>query len=198
LVLTAACLLLGTLYVSTVAQATLAKQLEWGRIVRSWPWNSLQIGKLMLLWVLLLLMTSIPFTCLLSVLTVAGVTLGQAALFLYVGLLVWILLPLAFSAHGIFVHGSSTWASVKEGARLTRVSLSITGLFFLMILVLSEGLNVLWRTPPPNSWFLLVGVAGHAFVTTGLLAATFVYYRELEHWLQRLMQQAQFGENVKG
>ena len=34
----------------------------------------------------------------------------------------------------------------------------------------------------------LVGIAGHAFVTTGLLAASFVYYRDAMRWVQEFLQ----------
>jgi len=30
---------------------------------------------------------------------------------------------------------------------------------------------------------LLVGVVGHAFITTSLLAASFIYYRDMNAWL---------------
>jgi hypothetical protein len=30
---------------------------------------------------------------------------------------------------------------------------------------------------------LVVGIAGHAFVTTALLAASFIYYRDMNAWL---------------
>jgi hypothetical protein len=38
----------------------------------------------------------------------------------------------------------------------------------------------------------LIGVIGHAFVTSGLLAATFVYYRDASRWIQRVEQQIKF------
>jgi hypothetical protein len=31
---------------------------------------------------------------------------------------------------------------------------------------------------------MLVGIAGHAFVTTALLAASFIYYRDMNAWLE--------------
>ena len=54
-----------------------------------------------------------------------------------------------------------------------------------IILGLSAGLNFLWSLPDADSWMLLVGVAGHALVTSGLLAATFVYYQDrYRYWSQ--------------
>jgi hypothetical protein len=33
----------------------------------------------------------------------------------------------------------------------------------------------------------LVGIAGHAFITTSLLAASFIYYRDMQVWLQTVL-----------
>jgi hypothetical protein len=101
----------------------------------------------------------------------------------------WLFLPLLFSAHGIFVFQRKMWASVKESVKMTRFTLPATGLFLLSVLVLSEGLAMLWRVPPETSWFTIVGIAGHAFVTTGLLAASFVYYRDANLWVEKLLRQ---------
>jgi hypothetical protein len=57
----------------------------------------------------------------------------------------------------------------------------------------TAGLDYLWSLPAEDSWMLLVGIAGHAVVTSGLLASTFVYYqdryrywRELRSYLTRV------------
>ena len=71
---------------------------------------------------------------------------------------------------------------------LTRMTLPTTSFFFLSVLVLSEGMNILWRVPPENSWLTLLGVAGHAFITSALLAASFVYYRDADHWSQETLK----------
>jgi hypothetical protein len=34
----------------------------------------------------------------------------------------------------------------------------------------------------------VVGIAGHAFVSTALLAASFVYYRDANAWLTAVME----------
>jgi hypothetical protein len=34
----------------------------------------------------------------------------------------------------------------------------------------------------------LVGILGHAFVTTSLLAASFIYYRDMQVWLQTVFE----------
>jgi len=60
-----------------------------------------------------------------------------------------------------------------------------------MAFVISQGMDVLWQTPPEDSWLSLVGIFGHAFISTGILADSFIYYKQAEKRLQALMQQRQ-------
>jgi hypothetical protein len=104
------------------------------------------------------------------------------------GLVIWLLFPLVFSAHGIFVKKRPAWVSLREGVRVTRVTLPATALLFVTVMLLSQGLDLLWNQPKETSWLVLVGLTGHAFVTSGLLAATFIYYHDADLWLQRQVQ----------
>jgi hypothetical protein len=49
-------------------------------------------------------------------------------------------------------------------------------------------LNYLWTIPANDSWLTLVGILGHAFIMTALLASSFVYYRDTAAWLQSVME----------
>lgn len=67
---------------------------------------------------------------------------------------------------------------------MTRMTMPTTAFFLLSILLISEGLDILWRVPPEKSWLTLLGVGGHAFITSALLAASFIYYRDADLWTQ--------------
>jgi hypothetical protein len=186
-------LLVGTLYFQLIAQASLEGRILWRETLLRWPWSSLQVLLLALLWIAVLIALSIPFSCLLSFALVVGAGVGQFVILLFGGLAVWMLFPLVFSPHGIFVFQRPMWTSVRDGIRVTRATLPSTGLFLLIVLVLSEGLDMLWRVPPETSWLTVVGISGHAFVTAGLLAATFVYYRDAMLWLQGLLERSKLA-----
>jgi hypothetical protein len=188
-------LLAGTVYFAVVAQAALEGKIDWRGLLAEGPWSLLQVLLLTLFWLGLLILVSIPFSCMLSLFLVTGSGLGQVAILLFGGLLAWFLLPLVFSPHGIFVNRRKVLNSIRDGVRLTRLTLPSTGLFLLIALLLSEGLDILWASPADTSWLTLIGVVGHAFVTCGLLAASFVYYRDADRWVQRVIQQAKFSAN---
>jgi hypothetical protein len=187
-------LALGTLYFSVVAQATLAKKINWRSTFTQLPWNFAQVILLTLFWFLLIAMFMVPLSCVLTVLLMLGIGMSQFPLLIAVfvgGILIWLMIPLFFSPHGIFAKHSPMWISLIQAVRLSRSTFSTTGLLILIIVVLSEGLDVLWNVPAENSWLMLVGIAGHAFITTGLLAATYVYYSDANMYMEQLIQQRQ-------
>jgi hypothetical protein len=182
-------LLAGTFYFVVVSQAALAGQVDWRQAMRQWPGAAFQVFLLALLWAGLLIAVSIPSSFLLSVIALGGFSLGQCLLFMFAGFLVWLVLPLLFSTHGIFVNQHNMIRSLKASVVLTQRTLPTTLLFFVIVFLLSKGLDLLWLAPPETSWMTLIGVAGHAFITTGLLASSFIYYRDADRWVRSILQQ---------
>jgi hypothetical protein len=180
-------LIAGCFYFNIVVQAALGGKIEWRKVLGNWSWASLQVLSLALALLILFIAISVPSSCAISVITLFGLPLGQFALFLYIGVILWLAFPLLFSAHGIFVNHNNVLISVQKSMLLTRMTLPTTAIFILSILVISEGMNVLWRVPAETSWLTLVGVAGHAFITSALLAASFVYYRDADNWTQDIL-----------
>lgn len=130
----------------------------------------------------------IPASITLSFFSLLGEGISQFLLLLAGFILLWILIPLVLSPHGIFVLQQKAMPSMMLSTRLVKVFLPGTGSFVLTCAVISEGLNLLWSTPAANSWLTLVGIAAHAFIVTGLLAATFYYYRDGIRWMQDNLQ----------
>ena len=178
-------LVLGTFYYIVVSQASLNGKVNLKQAFGQWPGASLQVVALALFWVLLFLAITLPASCIISFFLASGMPLGQVALFLLFGFLLWIFFPLLFSAHGIVVYRLNILASVRNSMRVTRLNLPAASLFFLIVLVVSQLMDIIWRWPKEDSWFTLIGILGHAFVSTGLLAASFIFYRDANQWLQK-------------
>jgi hypothetical protein len=181
-------LISGSIYYLLVARVSLHITSDLRNIIHEWAWTSLQVISLAAAMILLFIIISIPSSCVISAIALIGIPLGQFGFFLYFGVLLWLAFPLLFSAHGIFVNHNNALESVKRSMALTRMTLPTTSIFFLSVLALSEGLNILWRVPAENSWLTLLGLAGHAFITSALLAASFIYYRDADHWSQETLK----------
>jgi hypothetical protein len=136
-------------------------------------------------------MLLIPVMLVLTFLTFFSPALASGAFFVMLILSFWLIVPLFFTPHGIFVRKQNAFYSIFTSLRMARFTLPTSGLFVLSVILLTTGLNYLWSVPPDDSWMLLVGIAGHAFITTALLAASFVYYRDMNTWLQMILEKLQ-------
>ena len=180
-------LAIGSFYFSSVAYfsadhpmpVTFARRIMWG---------FLQTVSLTFILVVVLLAITIPATLILSVIAMINPGIAQFIVLIAVFFLLWMMLPLVFSPHGIFAYGQNAIASLLTSTRLVRNFLPGTGLFLLIIILLSEGLNVVWRAAPADSWMTLIGIGGHAFITTGLLAGSFIYYQGGMRWMQENLE----------
>jgi hypothetical protein len=181
-------LCVATFYFQLVSQAALSGRVFWRQSVGAWPWTFRQVVGLTLLITIFLLVLSIPSSCFISLLTISGLPFGELGLLLYFGFLIWLLFPLIFTPQGIFVDHQNILISIQKSIRLVRMTLTTTALLVFVVFVISAGMDILWRVPVESSWLTLVGITGHAFVATGLLATTFVYYRDADRWVQNMGQ----------
>jgi hypothetical protein len=149
----------------------------------------LQTVLLSLIWTFLLMCIGLPALMLLAIFGLFGQVVVNVAFVLMGILFVWLALPFFFSAHGVFIQGQNALHSIWSGFRFVRFTAPTSSLFALTAVATSQGLNLLWSVPSPDSWMLAVGIAGHAFVTTALLAGSFVYYRDMSTWLQAAFEQ---------
>lgn len=155
-------------------------------------WKSIkQTVYLSLIWLGVICVLGLPAFLLVSVIAFFSPLLGQIMFFAGALLLVWLTIPIFFSVHGIFTLQLDAFRSILGSLRMVRFTLPNTGLFLLLFVLINTGLNFLWNTPSDNSWWLLVGIAGHAFVSTALLAASFIYYRDINTWLAVVFEQLQ-------
>jgi len=146
---------------------------------------------LSIIWVGLLFLVGLPVLVILTVLTAVNTILGQIVLFAGAIVLIWLVMPIFFSAHGIFTYQLDALRAILSSLRMVRFTLPNTGLFLLIFVLINQGLNFLWNTPAQSSWLLLVGITGHAFISTALLAASFIYYRDINAWLKAVFEQLQ-------
>ncbi len=142
-----------------------------------------------------IIVLTIPISLFISVISLINPILMQLAFIFLTLILIWLLMPLIFSPHGIYSYDQNVFTAAINSIRLVRYFLPGTGIFILMAILISQGLDILWTFPPENSWMTMVGILGHAFVVTGLIASSFVYYRGGIQWMNEKLQRV--AENAK-
>ena len=100
----------------------------------------------------------------------------------------WVCLLVFFSTHAVFTGSKNAFASVVQNFRVLRYGMPPMGWFALMAVIISRGMDLLWLIPPADTWMAAVGILGHAFISTGLLAASFIFYRDLNAWVEEALQ----------
>jgi hypothetical protein len=182
----------GGLYFRLVSGATLGE----GEADVS-PFRAIaQTFLLSLIWLVSLIIVSIPILLVLTFLTAISPALANGVVLVLLVLSFWLIVPLFFTPHGIFVQKQNAFFSVLSSLKMARFTLPTSSMFVFSVFILSTGLNYLWSVPSSGSWMALVGIAGHAFITTALLSASFVYYRDMNVWLQVVLEQFQQKKSV--
>jgi hypothetical protein len=178
--------LLGSLYFLLISRVTTQdnEKLNLKEVLNSYAQSLVMFCLL----IFVLILISIPLFLLTSVLTVINLGIGQFFIVVVLLCALWLLVPLVFSPHGIFVLKQKALPSMLISVRLVRFFLPGTGIFVVTCLLINEGLNYLWTLPDANSWMTLLGIGGHSFIITGILAASFIYYREGLRWMQGNLQ----------
>jgi hypothetical protein len=150
------------------------------------------------IWFISLMIVTVPFLLVLTALALISPALANGAVLIMLMLSFWLIVPLFFTPHGIFVRRQNAFYSILSSLRMARFTLPTSGMFVLSVFLLYRGLNYLWSVPSNDSWMLLVGIAGHAFITTALLAASFVYYRDMNAWLQTFFEKVKPKQTIPG
>lgn len=133
-------------------------------------------------------LVSLPIFMITAILMMFNPSLGQLVMVALVFISAWVSLPLIFSTHGIFTYHQPFRVSLANSIKLGRYAGPQIATFAVVILILSTGLNLLWSIPEADDWLLSIGIAGHAFVSTALLAGSFIFYRSAMRWMQEIIQ----------
>ena len=95
-----------------------------------------------------------------------------------VGMLSYAALHLLFVVPGLLLGDRRLLRAIGESILLIHLDLSSVFGFVLLAVVIYEGLSFAWSLPNSDSWALLIGILGNAFVATGLTGAAFIFYRD--------------------
>lgn len=177
---------LGTLYFNTLARYTVTPTLPQNNKKFFMQYGQNLVTALILIAILVIIM--IPGMMIMTVAYMISPAIGQFLVLIVMFILLWLAVPLVFAPHGIFVLNQKAYPSMLLSIRMVRFFLPGAGMFVMTAALISEGLNMLWIIPDPTSWLTLIGIFGHAFVVTALLAASFIYYRGGLKWMQESIQ----------
>jgi hypothetical protein len=62
-----------------------------------------------------------------------------------------------------------------------------TAQFILLGFILIKGLDYLWQIPHVDNWLLIVGILGHAFISSAVITSSFHYFMDATKFTQTVM-----------
>lgn len=177
---------LGAIYLRWVAHVTLHTQQN-PLSLKNMTWSVVHACFIMLGYGVIYVILLVPTMIVLTLLALIDLGLAQFVAFLALFMFVGTLVPVYFSAHGVLVYGHNALLSFLQSIKLVRFTFPVSALFLIIMFVLYQGLSYLWRIPNESSWLLAVGILGHAYIGTALAAGGFIYYRDMNAWLQVML-----------
>ncbi len=102
--------------------------------------------------------------------------------FIGFSLMLWVLLFNGFVVHGVMMQDFGIFKAVKNSIMLVRANASQMTMLFLVAYVLHIGLRMIWSYPDTDMWLFAIGIVGHAFIASAVLAATFSFYQDRVRW----------------
>lgn len=129
------------------------------------------------------LVLMIPVSCLFTLLAFISISVAQIILLILFLSLAWLIIPLFFTPQAIFISNLRLLDAVKLSWRMSRWLSGPTSFFIIACVILFQGLNLIWTIPSSESWLLLIGIFGHAFIATALICASFILYQQNLKWL---------------
>ncbi|MEI6288948.1 MAG: hypothetical protein WCP19_00820, partial [Chloroflexota bacterium] len=173
----------GSLFFRSVANAALKQSNQPG------IFRSIMHGVLLsLIWMLIIILSYLPIIIIVFLVSMLDGIIKSILLILLSIPAAWILLMIYYSFFGIFANSQNALASTRTSIRMLRYGLPPLGWFTMLVILISQVIDMLWRAAPADSWMMGVGIFGHAFVSTSLLAASFIYFKELNSWIETALE----------
>ncbi|MCC6188014.1 MAG: hypothetical protein IT318_03190 [Anaerolineales bacterium] len=181
-------LLLGAVYLGGIAQQVRDRRVNWAQLLRQ-VWGDW--ARLTALGAVALLATAalgLPVLVLTGVVTLLSPLVGGLVWLAGLTVMLWALFYGGFAVHGMLLQRRGLLSALWDSARLVQINLPYAAGLFVLVVLINVGLALVWNIPSDNSWLLLLGVAGHALISTALISATFVFYQDRYRWWIEMRQ----------
>jgi hypothetical protein len=192
-------MLIGCSYLGLIAQEVRDNQMNVAHLLRRvWIWWARVV--LMALLILMGLLTlGVPLLVTIALLSLLSKNLAQLignfsiVSSLWVG--IWLYVYLFFFVNALILNDTGILRAVWNSFSVVRRNFWPTiGLMLLMGLI-GAGFSIIWRMLSTSSWGTLLAILGNAYISGGLAAAGFTFYRDrYVAWQEELTGQAEVGQ----
>lgn len=109
---------------------------------------------------------------------------GQGVVYLGLPLLFVIGVYLSFTPHGILRYRMGVWQALKQSLWFVRWNfIGAFGYVVTAFVLLWLSTSQVWSLPGDDSWFTILAILGHAFVSATILAGSYAFFQGRRQWL---------------
>ena len=181
-------LLLGAFYFGIIAQQVRDKRLRWGMLLRQVWGDWARLTALAVLAAGAILLLGFPVLLVTGLVSLISPILGGLVWVGGLMVILWALFYGGFALHGMLLQRRGLLSALWDSARLVQINLPYAAALFVVVVVINLGLALVWNIPGDDSWLLLLGLGGHALISTALVASTFVFYQDRYRWWIEMRQ----------
>ena len=165
----------------TVFQRSIARQID----------PDAELGLLWRDWMKLIFLTAGGYLLTLIVLTLGVLIAGVDGL-------AYVALPLlfvagvyaAFTTHGIVRYRLGIWKAIKQSFQVVRFNFfGSVGYLITAFFIMWVSTAKVWALAQEDSWIFSLAILGHAFITTMVIAGSYVFFQGRKDWLDLQLAQ---------
>jgi hypothetical protein len=144
-----------------------------------------EVGSAWIAWGRLLLLAFIGYLSGSLILILTGlIASGQGLVYLGLPLLFVAGVYLSFTPHAILRYQMGVWQAMRQSLWFVRWNfIGAFGYLVMAFAILWLSTAQVWSLPNDESWFNLLAILGHAFVSTTILAGSYAFFQGRRQWL---------------
>jgi hypothetical protein len=144
-----------------------------------------EIGSAWQAWGRMLVLAGIGYLSGIIVLFLTGlIASGQGVVYLGMPLLFVASVYLAFTPHAVLRYRMGIWSAIKQSLWFVRWNfIGAFGYIVTAFVILWVSTAQVWSLPNEESWFNLLAILGHAFVSATILAGSYAFFQGRRQWL---------------
>ncbi len=182
-------ILIGGFWLTLIVHSLRHERVSTGSFFRHLGWLWLNINLYLLALMFGIVFFSLSFgmigAVLMGVFGSTGAVLFTILWLVFVAFLLWLSIGLFFVVYAVALDGvnvaSAVWRSLNV---VGRNALSTLGLLIL-ILLLTEGFARIWMALSGQTWGVLLGILGNAYLGTAVVVAAFLFYQSRYYLWQK-------------
>jgi hypothetical protein len=187
--------LVGSIYFTMVSDSLDGKETP----ISFWPRVSRLVGRILFFWIvraIALVIVGVPFFLLSAFLTFISQGIGVLFAISGLGALTWLSFYGIFFMASLVINEVSIWQAIWNSLNIVMRNFWTTLWLFVLINLIGGGLTILWQELSQGSWLTLVGIVGNAYIGSGLLAGSLVFYQDrYTRWRESIANM--LGDNKK-